>query len=602
MRFESLVEGAEDEAARLWRVVVLGEVRQRSAGKAEGTSLAVDVLVAQAEHDLGEVGLGALGLRSDHLEDGVEVGRHLLRHDLLHGGQPVVQVGVYVVFERVSHPLAPLVQVFLVDAQLVPVLIQHSVVKTVDLLYLFLDAPLNLLVGDAVGCAHCERASNEPVVDDALGSGHELVGGVRADLEPDGVDQPSRTRTHYLFLQCPRQQLSLADYHGGVIAVPQAVLAFPDLNGDFFGDDHAHDLLAGPEGFGFEDGGDGEFPGLQLVVALPPLLAVDPDHQVHHLLTSQEGVSHREQVDAEECVLDQPHDGSVILGCHDLLGDVRDVLELGSGLVGLGDVHVHLVPVEVGVVGGADRQVQPESVVGQNAHAVSHHTHPMQRRLPVEQHVVAILKVAFHDGAVVDYLSDFLGFVVDLHQIHDFLVLPPVLGRLDYVLDLALEAELDHAVVVVLSDFFGDGELGRYLLRHPQLVEGQVGVGTDHTPGREIDSFSHEVLPEASLLRLEPLLYTLDLLHGLLLLAARLLQVHSVHLHHDRSDDLFHLSHLVQPLGGVRVGLQLVVDRDDPNVSAGDFILGLLLRVHLDGRADLRRRHCQRRNYEIYGF
>ena len=56
MGFEPLEERAEDEASGLRRVVVFGEVGECSSFEAERAALPVDVLVAEAEHDLDEVG------------------------------------------------------------------------------------------------------------------------------------------------------------------------------------------------------------------------------------------------------------------------------------------------------------------------------------------------------------------------------------------------------------------------------------------------------------------------------------------------------------------------------------------------------------------
>ena len=54
------------------------------------------------------------------------------------------------------------------------------------------------------------------------------------------------------------------------------------------------------------------------------------------------------------------------LGRHDVLGDCHDLLRLCACLWRLRHVHVHLVPVEIGIVGRRDRQVQPECRVWQD--------------------------------------------------------------------------------------------------------------------------------------------------------------------------------------------------------------------------------------------
>ena len=56
-------------------------------------------------------------------------------------------------------------------------------------------------------------------------------------------------------------------------------------------------------------------------------------------------------------------------------------------------MHVHLVAVKVGVVRGRDAQVEAEGREGQDLDLVAHHRHLVQRRLPVEEHQVAVLQV-----------------------------------------------------------------------------------------------------------------------------------------------------------------------------------------------------------------
>ena len=70
--------------------------------------------------------------------------------------------------------------------------------------------------------------------------------------------------------------------------------------------------------------------------------------------------------------------------------DLHQDLRLGPGLLALEDVQVHLVAIEVRVVGRADAEVQPERLPRHDPHGVRHHAHPVQRRLPVEQDDVAV--------------------------------------------------------------------------------------------------------------------------------------------------------------------------------------------------------------------
>ena len=160
-----------------------------------------------------------------------------------------------------------------------------------------------------------------------------------------------------------------------------------------------------------------------------------------------------------------------------------DVFEFGCSLVGLGYVHVHLVAIEVSIVGGADRQVESEGVVGQDADSVTHHTHSVEGGLSVEQNVVSVLQSPFHYCAIRYKFLDLLGAVVYFDEIDNLFLLFSVLGWFDDVLDFTLFAELNHSAVVDLVDLFGDGEGGCYFLGDSQLIKGQVGIGADHTSG-----------------------------------------------------------------------------------------------------------------------
>ncbi len=135
---------------------------------------------------------------------------------------------------------------------------------------------------------------------------------------------------------------------------------------------------------------------------------------------------------------------------------MRDVLELGPGLVVLGHVHVHLVAVEVGVVGRADGQVEPEGRVGQDPHAVAHHGHPVQRGLPVEEHVVAVLEAPLHHHAGLQDPLDVL-VAARRHPLERRLVL----AHRAVVLHLPVLHQLHDLRHVVLRHDLGD----RHLLR-----------------------------------------------------------------------------------------------------------------------------------------
>ena len=71
-------------------------------------------------------------------------------------------------------------------------------------------------------------------------------------------------------------------------------------------------------------------------------------------------------------------------------------------------MHVHLVAVEIGVVRRRDREVESEGRVRHDAHLVTHHRHLVQRRLAIEDNVVAVLNMSLDLVAVLE--EDVLGF------------------------------------------------------------------------------------------------------------------------------------------------------------------------------------------------
>ena len=82
--------------------------------------------------------------------------------------------------------------------------------------------------------------------------------------------------------------------------------------------------------------------------------------------------------------MDAADDGAAEAGGEDVLLNPHQYLRLGPGLLGLGHVHVHLVAVEVGVVGRADGGIEPEGLVRHDLDPVGHDGHSVQGRLAVE--------------------------------------------------------------------------------------------------------------------------------------------------------------------------------------------------------------------------
>lgn len=69
------------------------------------------------------------------------------------------------------------------------------------------------------------------------------------------------------------------------------------------------------------------------------------------MLASEESVSTREKTNTDQRVLNYSHAVLVGLRSHYLIANMHNVFDLGLGLVSLGHMHVHLVSIEVRVVG-----------------------------------------------------------------------------------------------------------------------------------------------------------------------------------------------------------------------------------------------------------
>ena len=100
--------------------------------------------------------------------------------------------------------------------------------------------------------------------------------------------------------------------------------------------------------------------------------------------------------------LHNPDHGLIRLWRDNVPGNSHDRHRFRPRLQSLRNVHVHLVAIEIGVVRARDAQVEAERRVRQDAHAVAHHRHLVQRGLPVEEHDVAVLEVALNAEAVLE--------------------------------------------------------------------------------------------------------------------------------------------------------------------------------------------------------
>ena len=149
---------------------------------------------------------------------------------------------------------------------------------------------------------------------------------------------------------------------------------------------------------------------------------------------------------------------------------------LGLRLGGQGQVHGHLVAVEVGVEGGADERVDLDGLALDEHRLEGLDAEAVQRGRPVEEHRVL--------------LDDVLEHVPHLRAT----ALDHALGRLDVLGQLAVDERLHHE---------GLEELERHQLGQAALVELEGGADHDDRTAGVVDALAEQVLAEPALLALE---------------------------------------------------------------------------------------------------
>ena len=327
-----------------------------------------------------------------------------------------------------------------------------------------------------------------------------------------------------------------------------------------------------------------------------------------------------EEVRTGDVVVDGSDDGASVPGRQDVLLDLHDDACLGTRFLALEDVEVHLVSVEVRVVRRADAEVEPEGLACHDPDAVGHHGHPVQRRLPVEEHYITVGELALDDVSDVEVLG--LELHVGVHDLDPASVVPDdvvdtgevvlvhvdlcvavieelprglavvVLVALLVVLEEPLECdgsphqERAQVLDVVLVDAYGDGELPGRCDRHSDLVDGEERIGRDDGTCAEVDTLSGQVGSETSLLSLEPLGQCLQRASGPVPRGRD-----SGYLVVEVRGDVI-LQELPQILDDqlgcslVTVLPQPLVDTDDIDQFVGEVVLGPVVGLEPDGRPD----------------
>ena len=149
---------------------------------------------------------------------------------------------------------------------------------------------------------------------------------------------------------------------------------------------------------------------------------------------------------------------------------------LGLRLGGQGQVHGHLVAVEVGVERGADERVDLDGLALDEHRLEGLDAEAVQRRRPVEQHRVL--------------LDDLLEHVPHLRAAP----LDHALGRLDVLGQLGVDEPLHDERLE---------QLERHELRQAALVQLEGRADDDDRTARVVDALAEQVLAEPALLALE---------------------------------------------------------------------------------------------------
>lgn len=150
-------------------------MRKRSTLEPKRATTPINVLIAQTEHNLSQVGLRSLRLGDNHLINIILPGRHLLRNNFLHITQSIIEFHIDLDLKRISNPIAPLMQILLSNIPYISIFIEGIVIQLLDIQDLCLSPALQLLIDDDVLRSHREGACHQPVVSNTLGVCDELA-------------------------------------------------------------------------------------------------------------------------------------------------------------------------------------------------------------------------------------------------------------------------------------------------------------------------------------------------------------------------------------------------------------------------------------------
>lgn len=132
---------------------------------------------------------------------------------------------------------------------------------------------------------------------------------------------------------------------------------------------------------------------------------------------------------------------------------------------------------------------------------MTHNTHLVKGRLPIEQHNVVIGKVALDDPPV---RQEQFALVANVAQINPGAIGPNDVLR-SRMLRGAVRHQLGEVCMIERSDPDRHGQIHRHAPGHTHLMDPQIGIGGNDRPSRKIDSFPHEIATQSTFLGLQPL-------------------------------------------------------------------------------------------------
>ena len=203
-------------------------------------------------------------------------------------------------------------------------------------------------------------------------------------------------------------------------------------------------------------------------------------------------------IESEHHVLRGHGDGGAVGRVEDVMRSEHEHLRFEHGLVAQRQMDSHLVTVEVGVESGTGQGVELNGFPLDHLRLEGLDTKAVKRRSTVEEHGMTlhdVFKDVPHDG---------------------LLTIDNLFGRLDC---------LDNAALDELTDDEWLIEFGGHVLRQTAFVHLQLGANDDDGARRIVDTFTEQVLAEASLLTLQTIGERFEEAVGVRLDGARLTRV-----------------------------------------------------------------------------